>query len=509
MSNTANIGIKYINITPRYHNENPCINDKSGQLINENTKISRKNICYDDNTKNLEFPASVVSATLGDRSGIRESNLCQHEEKSSGIEISTMAAELRNHLVSKKNIDTDSDDDIPPPPPPPLPLPLLSSSTSFPTSIIDSDLSSNPIPPSKSNQNTVIIQKKSVKEESLILSKKANDRKVGRGSSDQLSSISHITIQEMQSWDLLGLTLKYLSVLKQRYNPSQLDAIQKSLGSSGFTLIQGPPGTGKTFTILGILNSFHIREYNKYYRMAVDIFLSDEGIRCRNSKNSESWLKLISKISKSKPHILAVAPSNVAVDNLVQRIMEKGFIDGRGGRYNPTILRLGMGRGCKVKSVSLEDTLEEEQAYFNDEKNTHNFSKDIEKHINSLILQIFSVQTYLINLKLAFKSHPLPVGWELRVAEGTGIPYWIDHINRVSSPIPPARPPIGVVLGFLTFETLPEYMIHEQKFTQLLDQLDRQNLIYTRYKARVALLSHRGDASARQVSDDYCNNEVM
>jgi hypothetical protein len=33
-------------------------------------------------------------------------------------------------------------------------------------------------------------------------------------------------------------------------------------------LVQGPPGTGKTATILGILNAFHIREYNRYYQRA-------------------------------------------------------------------------------------------------------------------------------------------------------------------------------------------------------------------------------------------------
>ena len=478
-------------------------NNKSARLINDDTKSSKKNILHnDDITKGRTVSANVVPVTTGNKGSIRERNLSKGGKISLHVDLTKKVNEENIASVSVRNIDTDSDDEDPPPPPPsPPPSPLSSLSTSISTPIIDLIHHVNPIPLSKSNQVKEIIQKKQIKEGTLTLATTASDKNIGGKSSGQLSSVPHITIQEIQSWERLGLTLKYLSVLKQRYNSSQLDAIQKSLGSSGFTLIQGPPGTGKTFTILGILNSFHIREYNKYYRMAVEVFLSDEGIRCRNSKNSESWLKLISKISKSKPHILAVAPSNVAVDNLVQRIMEKGFIDGRGGRYNPTILRLGMGRGCKVKSVSLEDTLEEEQAYFDDENNTHNFSKDIEKHINSLILQIFSVQTYLINLKLAFKAHPLPVGWELRVAEGTGIPYWIDHINRVSSPIPPARPPIGVALGFLSFETLPEYVIHEQKFTQLLDHLDRQNLIYTRYKARVALKSHRGDASARQVSN--------
>ena len=49
----------------------------------------------------------------------------------------------------------------------------------------------------------------------------------------------------------------------------------------------------------------------------------------------------VSKLSRSKPHILVTAPSNVAVDNILQRIMEVGFYDGKGSRYFPNILRIG------------------------------------------------------------------------------------------------------------------------------------------------------------------------
>ena len=39
--------------------------------------------------------------------------------------------------------------------------------------------------------------------------------------------------------------------------------------------------------------------------------------------------------------MLVVAPSNVAVDNIMERIMDLGFIDGFTNRYNPAILRVG------------------------------------------------------------------------------------------------------------------------------------------------------------------------
>ena len=34
----------------------------------------------------------------------------------------------------------------------------------------------------------------------------------------------------------------------------------------------------------------------------------------------------------------------VAVDEMIERVMQKGFIDGKGDKYYPTILRLGMSR---------------------------------------------------------------------------------------------------------------------------------------------------------------------
>jgi AAA domain len=100
---------------------------------------------------------------------------------------------------------------------------------------------------------------------------------------------SHITVEELKRWEDLGLTLKFLTVLKRTNNPSQLRAIHSSICNPGFTLVQGPPGTGKTSTILGILNAFHIREYDRYYKMAVEVFLGEEGVRCRESKDAAPW----------------------------------------------------------------------------------------------------------------------------------------------------------------------------------------------------------------------------
>lgn len=37
-------------------------------------------------------------------------------------------------------------------------------------------------------------------------------------------------------------------------------------------------------------------------------------------------------LKEDKPHLLVTAPSNVAVDNIIGRIIEDGFLDGNGNR---------------------------------------------------------------------------------------------------------------------------------------------------------------------------------
>ena len=111
---------------------------------------------------------------------------------------------------------------------------------------------------------------------------------------------------------------------------------------------------------------------------------------------------------------------------------------------------------------------------------------------------------------------PSLAGWEVRVHPMTALPYWVDHINRVTSAVPPVHIPTqrgtttggssggggrgGATTGgssgggsggagggssstgsgsgppsSYTLETLPEYRIYLAKLTKLLDQLDRVN----------------------------------
>ena len=100
----------------------------------------------------------------------------------------------------------------------------------------------------------------------------------------------------------------------------------------------------ETTTLVAVLNSLHIRQYNKYYAEVRRIAADSNGTR----QNALQMAR------KAKPRLLVCAPSNAAVDNIILKIMEDGFIDGQGQRYNPSMIRVGVGQSAAVKAVALE-----------------------------------------------------------------------------------------------------------------------------------------------------------
>lgn len=130
-----------------------------------------------------------------------------------------------------------------------------------------------------------------------------------------------------------SLGLKYVQWLSRTFNDSQREAITAAATSEGFTLIKGPPGTGKTTTLKGLLNSLHLREYNRYYNAVLDVASRPD------NETAKAW----AQVGNEKPHILVTAPSNAAVDNIVSKVIEEGFCDGEGRRYFPKIVRVGRG----------------------------------------------------------------------------------------------------------------------------------------------------------------------
>jgi len=96
------------------------------------------------------------------------------------------------------------------------------------------------------------------------------------------------------SMKLDSLGVDYVSWLRKTFNESQQEAITAAATSQGFTLIKGPPGTGKTTTLKGLLNSLHLREYNRYYNAVLDV------ARRPDHETAAAW----AAIGNEKPHIL-------------------------------------------------------------------------------------------------------------------------------------------------------------------------------------------------------------
>ncbi|CAI5966119.1 unnamed protein product [Closterium sp. NIES-65] len=143
-----------------------------------------------------------------------------------------------------------------------------------------------------------------------------------------------------------------------------------SKGGWPFTLVQGPPGTGKTHTVWGMLNAIHLVHYQRYYHSllaklapaASATFLPDDppsaGAGSEGAGSAEAVVSgggsiedLLESMDQlaprrqvrvaRKPRMLVCAPSNAAVDELLSRVLSKGFLDGEMRTYRPDVARVG------------------------------------------------------------------------------------------------------------------------------------------------------------------------
>ncbi|KAK6115467.1 hypothetical protein DH2020_007736 [Rehmannia glutinosa] len=151
-------------------------------------------------------------------------------------------------------------------------------------------------------------------------------------------------------------TPNFVEYLHRTFNGPQLAAIQwaamhTAAGTSNgvakkqdpwpFTLVQGPPGTGKTHTVWGMLNVIHLVQYQHYYTALLKK-LAPESYKQVNENNSDNVaIGSIDEVLQSmdqnlfrtlpklcpKPRMLVCAPSNAATDELLSRVLDRGFID--------------------------------------------------------------------------------------------------------------------------------------------------------------------------------------
>ncbi|XP_017701394.2 helicase sen1-like isoform X2 [Phoenix dactylifera] len=184
-------------------------------------------------------------------------------------------------------------------------------------------------------------------------------------------------------------TQNFVDHLHRTFNGPQLAAIQwaamhTAAGTSGgvakrqdpwpFTLVQGPPGTGKTHTVWGMLNVIHLVQYQHYYtallkKLAPESYkqTSESNSECVGSGSIDEVLQsmdqnLFRTLPKlcPKPRMLVCAPSNAATDELLARVLDRGFIDGEMKVYRPDVARVGVDSQTRAaQAVSVERRTEQ------------------------------------------------------------------------------------------------------------------------------------------------------
>ncbi|XP_048226709.1 helicase sen1 isoform X2 [Ricinus communis] len=184
-------------------------------------------------------------------------------------------------------------------------------------------------------------------------------------------------------------TQNFADHLHRTFNGPQLAAIQwaamhTAAGTSSgmtkrqdpwpFTLVQGPPGTGKTHTVWGMLNVIHLVQYQHYYTSLLKK-LAPQSYKQANESNPDNIAmgsidevlhnmdqNLFRSLSKlcPKPRMLVCAPSNAATDELLARVLDRGFIDGEMKVYRPDVARVGVDSQSRAaQAVSVERRTEQ------------------------------------------------------------------------------------------------------------------------------------------------------
>ncbi|XP_047315951.1 helicase sen1-like [Impatiens glandulifera] len=184
------------------------------------------------------------------------------------------------------------------------------------------------------------------------------------------------------------ITPNFSDHLHRTFNGPQLSAIQwaamhTAAGTSSgvtktwpFTLVQGPPGTGKTHTVWGMLNVIHLVQYQHYYTALLKKLAPESYKQVSESNNTtenfvtgsiddvlqsmdQNLFRTLPKLCP-KPRMLVCAPSNAATDELLARVLDRGFIDGEMKVYRPDVARVGVDSQTRAaQAVSVERRTEQ------------------------------------------------------------------------------------------------------------------------------------------------------
>ena len=201
-----------------------------------------------------------------------------------------------------------------------------------------------------------------------------------------------------------------------------------------------------------------MRQYQEYYECIERIVTkTDATIHYEE-------LALLNKSSKVKPRILVCAPSNAAIDNVVQKIMHERFVDGNGSKYSPSIVRVGTGKVNEVaKNVHVQDIV---NSFIEQGENSLNLEATIESGRKELKQLVKEIQKIKVRIQSLVDASPYGISedWEIRINEEANDAFRILFVNhRVSDPYFP------FYLHYIIHSNLIPYLFPSQSKTTTFD----------------------------------------
>eukprot|EP00927_Polykrikos_kofoidii_P031773 TRINITY_DN27243_c0_g1_i1.p1 TRINITY_DN27243_c0_g1~~TRINITY_DN27243_c0_g1_i1.p1 ORF type:complete len:1000 (+),score=156.04 TRINITY_DN27243_c0_g1_i1:371-3001(+) len=146
-------------------------------------------------------------------------------------------------------------------------------------------------------------------------------------------------------------------------NMSQCVAVQAACSpTGGFGLVNGAAGTGKSLALLTFLNMKFANERRVTSRLLAETALLFEGWSATH-RSMDHFME--ATVQAIKRPILVIASSTLAVDRLLDRLRQRGFVDSRGNPLSPPFVL----RVCDTRDKKREyykNGGREEQRYGND-----------------------------------------------------------------------------------------------------------------------------------------------
>jgi senataxin len=214
----------------------------------------------------------------------------------------------------------------------------------------------------------------------------------------------------------------------------------------------------------------------------------------------------LSDAAKKRPRILVCAPSNAAVDNVILKIMEDGFIDGNGMRYNPSIVRIGSGQSSSVKDVCLEDKVESYLSESMDVTKLENTIEGLKGECRRIHSDITKLRQRMNAMKTA-APYPLSKDWEIRIDEemvdSAPRVYFVNHKEKTTTYEVPPPPEPGE--RHFPARAMPEYKAFVSRVVKM---VERYNNISTKIE-RYSLCRNAAAAAAASGGSSGAHSHAM